>query len=183
MTGVQTCALPISIYRAVVATPAPTGRASEPLDRITYNDLHLRLLEEFAPPSVVVNEDYDIVHISPRAGKYMSVAGGEPTNNLLRLIRSDIRLELRTALFQAVQQQNNVEVTGLKVKINSHEEAINLLVRPVTDDTDTARGFILVVFEPAALTEDQKGAERYAPSEPVARQLEEELVKIGRAHV
>jgi signal transduction histidine kinase len=29
----------------------------------------------YAPPSVVVNEEYDIVHLSERAGRYMQVGG------------------------------------------------------------------------------------------------------------
>lgn len=38
-------------------------------ERVTYGDLHQRLLEQYAPPSVVVNEEYDIVHLSERAGR------------------------------------------------------------------------------------------------------------------
>ena len=128
------------VYRTLVAAPVDGAKpAGEILERITYNDLHLRLLEELAPPSVVVNQDYEIVHISKNAGKYLTVAGGEPTNNILRLIKPQIRLELRTALFQAVQHKSNVEVKSLKTILNNHEETINLLVRPITDKADTAR--------------------------------------------
>ena len=165
------------IYRASLPTINQVTKRAGELERITYNDLHLRLVEEFASPSVVINQEYDIVHISERAGKYMMVAGGEPTNNLLRLIKPDIRLELRTALFQAVQQQSNVEVKNLKVKLNSHEEIINLLVRPVSAEADNARGFILVMFEPAGDGQAAREHPDYVAPEPVARQLEEELVR------
>jgi chemotaxis methyl-accepting protein methylase len=70
-------------------------------DRLSYLELHQRLLEQYAPPSVVVNEDYEIVHLSPRAGRYMQIAAGEPSHNLLKMIRPEIRLELRAALNQA----------------------------------------------------------------------------------
>lgn len=47
------------------------------LERITFSDLHYRLLEEYAPPSLVVNEEYDIVHLSGSVGKYLQISGGE----------------------------------------------------------------------------------------------------------
>jgi two-component system CheB/CheR fusion protein len=45
-------------------------------DRMTLGDLHQRLLEQYAPPSVVVNEEYDIIHLSERVGRYLQVTGG-----------------------------------------------------------------------------------------------------------
>ena len=96
---------------------------------------------------LVVNEEYDIVHISERAGRYMQIAGGEPSKNLLKLIRPELRLELRSALYQAVQHKSPVEAKGLKVNMGEHTEAINIHVRPVLRSNDPARGFLLVVFE------------------------------------
>ncbi len=72
-------------------------------------DLHQRLLEQYAPPSIVVNQEHDIVHMSERAGRYLQFSGGEPSHNLLKAIRPELRLELRTALYQAAQKRTNVE--------------------------------------------------------------------------
>jgi PAS domain S-box-containing protein len=145
--------------------------------RDTYGDLHQRLLEQYAPPSVVVTEDYDIVHVSERAGRFLQVAGGEPSNNLLKLVRPELRLELRTALYQATQRRTNVEARNLKVRADDRTEAVTLHVRPVLSDSDTARGFLLVLFEPG---DERAGDEERVPTsaEPVARQLEEELVRL-----
>ena len=67
-------------------------------ERLTPGDLHQRMLEQYAPPSLIVNEEYEIVHISDGAGRYLQVAGGELSQNLLKLIRPELRLELRSAL-------------------------------------------------------------------------------------
>jgi two-component system CheB/CheR fusion protein len=168
----------VPVYRAI-APPKPDPRTNvrDGFERITYNELHLKLVEEFAPPSVVVDQNYDLVHVSERAGRYLLMSGGEPSNNLLKLIRPDIRLELRTALFQATQQKGNVEFKNLDVKLNGHSEKINLLIRPVTSETDMARGFILVVFEPVEDGDAGIHETDYAPPEPVAKQLEEELLR------
>ena len=84
----------------------PMSREARVRERLSYADLHQRLLEEYAPPSVIVNEEHDIVHLSERAGRYLQFAGGEPSHNLLRAVRPELRLELRSALYQAAQQQS-----------------------------------------------------------------------------
>lgn len=147
------------------------------LERISFGDLHQQLLEQYAPPSLVVNEEYDIVHLSERAGRYLQISGGEVSQNLLKLIRPELRLEVRSALYQAAQLQNAVESRGLKVKIDNQSETVNIHVRPVLRTGDTARGFILVVFEPSA--NNDHGKEILITSdEPVTRHLEEDLMRL-----
>jgi len=153
------------------------GQEGRSLERMTFGDLHQRLLEEYAPPSVIVNEEYDIVHLSERAGRYMQISGGELSQNLLKLVRQELRLELRSALYQATQRQAAVEARALKVNIGDRTETINIHVRPVLREGDIAHGFVLVLFERTA---DEVGEQEVVLSsdEPVARQLEEELIRL-----
>lgn len=144
--------------------------------RMSYGELHQRMLEQYAPPSVVVNQEYEIVHMSERAGKYFEFAGGEPSQNLLKLIRPQIRLELRSALYQAVQNKTAVEARNIKLSIDGQPHSLDIHVRPVLEANDTARGFILVIFQPSEASEAEESAVMLASVEPVARQLEEELI-------
>jgi two-component system CheB/CheR fusion protein len=167
-------------FAAIQREKTPEERRA--LERLSFADLHQRLLESYAPPSVIVNEDYDIVHLSDRAGIYLQIAGGQPSNNLLKLAREGLRLELRTALYQAVQEQTNVEARGLKVTTVEGLKTVNLSVRPVLrGDDDPSQGFILVIFEEAAQAEEAKSPAEVtkvaATSEPVAQRLEEELTQ------
>ena len=57
--------------------PPPPGAALR--ERLGAGELHQRLLEQYAPPSIVVNEEHDIVHVSDGAAKFLQVSGGEPT--------------------------------------------------------------------------------------------------------
>ena len=70
-----------------------------------WAELHFKLIERFAPPSVIVDRDHDIVHLSESAGRFLQIAGGEPTMNLLRLVHPSLRVELRAALFRAAQTE------------------------------------------------------------------------------
>ena len=57
-----------------------TPQEQRAIERLSYADLHQRLLEQYGPPSVIVNEEYEIVHLSDSAGQYLQVGGGEPTH-------------------------------------------------------------------------------------------------------
>jgi two-component system, chemotaxis family, CheB/CheR fusion protein len=174
-------AVPLLRLPSPYVAPPVVSPEQRVLERITYGDLHQRLLEQYAPPSVVINEEYDIVHLSERAGRYMQIAGGEPTNNLLKLIRPELRLDLRTALYQAIQRRTNVEARNLQVQVDEHLENVDIIVRPVLQTDDTARGFLLVLFEQSWQAKEDSEAV-FRSDEPITRQLEEELIRI-RAQV
>ena len=134
--------------------------------------------KQYGPPSLVVNENYDIVHLSDRAGLYLQVSGGEPSHNLLKLVREELRLRLRTALYQAMQDGTNVDVHGLEVSTDEGLKTINLMVRPVLREEDATRGFILVIFEEADKEELAKISQRPDKSpEPISLRLEQELIQ------
>lgn len=165
-----------SIAQTITTT---TQHEKKVLERITFSDLHHRLLEEYAPPSLVVNEEYEIVHLSGTVGKYLQISGGEITQNLLKLLKEELRLEVRSALYQAVQNKQAVEARGLKVKIDSQIETINIHIRPVLRQEDTARGFILILFESALIPQEDIPKEvLVSPNENISRHLEEQLVRL-----
>jgi PAS domain S-box-containing protein len=169
--------VPTFQYSQHVTTPVIPPSTQQVRERMTIGDLHQRLLEQYAPPSVVVNEEYDIIHLSERAGKYLQISGGEPTQNLLKIVRPELRLELRSALYQAAQRQTAVDAKGLKVNIGDTTEVIDIHIRPVFRRNDVAHGFTLVVFEQTS--EEMETAQVVQSSdEPIARQLEEELMRV-----
>jgi two-component system, chemotaxis family, CheB/CheR fusion protein len=154
-----------------------TPEEKRALERLSYGDLHQRLLEEYGPPSVVVNEEYDILHLSDRAGRYMQVSGGDPSYNLLSLVRPELRLELRTALYQAVHDRKAIEVPGLKVSTPDGPRAVDILVRPVLREEDVSRGFILVLFKEVDTPPGEPVEILSVREEPMTRRLEEELLQ------
>jgi len=158
-------------------TRTPQEKETTTLERITFGDLHQRLIEQYAHPSLVVNEEYDIVHLSESVGKYLQFVGGEPTQNLLKVIQPELRLELRSALYQAVQRQTPVESKPLQVGVKDGKESVIIHVRPVFGDSDPSRGFILIIFERTE-NEGINPEVLVSSDEPVARHLEEELIRL-----
>jgi PAS domain S-box-containing protein len=146
--------------------------------RVSFGELHQRMLEQYAPPSVVVNQEYDLVHMTERAGKYFEFTAGEPTRNLLKLIRPAIRLELRSALYQAVHNKIAVETQNLSININGVIESLDIQVRPVFEDEDVEKGFILILFKPSDEATQNHKPVKVASDEPIARHMEEELIAL-----
>jgi two-component system, chemotaxis family, CheB/CheR fusion protein len=93
-------------------------------------DLHLRLLEAYAPPSLVVNQVREVVHLSPKAGDYLRVGGGEPSLDVLELTPKDLRDELRTALYQALDKGRTIR-RAVRVGMPDQEHWVDLVVRPL----------------------------------------------------
>ena len=157
-----------------LTSTAPEARVRE---RLSYADLHQRLLEEYAPPSVIVNEEHEILHLSERAGRYLHFAGGEPSHNLLRAVRPELRIELRSALYLAAQDKAPVEARGLTFDEGGTRVTVDVSVRPVLREDDVARGFFLVVFREATEAERREAETPVSRIEPAVH-LEQELVRL-----
>ncbi len=112
----------------------------------SFNELHFKLVERFSPPSILINENYDILHLSESAGRYLRVTGGEPTLNLGKIGHPALRPDLLAALFAAKQKSGITESRHLRVNLDGKECFVNLTVHPITSPR-SANGYFLVIFE------------------------------------
>ena len=63
--------------------PSRVDLEGEPITPQVFSQAFERMiLEEYAPPSAVTNEQGDILYLAGRAGRYLQVAAGAPTNNI-----------------------------------------------------------------------------------------------------
>ncbi|RPH75438.1 MAG: PAS domain-containing protein, partial [Candidatus Rokuibacteriota bacterium] len=139
----------LTALQRVALPPAASQFRSPPrgAERPSAADLHFQLLEHLAPPSIVINEDHQIVHVSPNAGEYLQVSGGEPSRDLMRLIRPELRVDLRTALYQAARDRTTIELRGANVAVRGNLRHVRVSVRPVLRESDPLRGFFIVLFD------------------------------------
>ncbi len=152
---------------------AAAERASGDGSMRSFNELHQRLLAEYTPASVIVNEAYDIAHLSRGAGRFLEFAEGELSPNLIKLVHPDLRIELRTALFSAAQQATQIETRRTRIDLHGENRLVSLLVQPL-QEPEWARGYFQVIFNDVAdISDIERPVERDA--EPLMRQLEEEL--------
>jgi two-component system CheB/CheR fusion protein len=143
-----------------------------------------RLLEQYAPASVLINEDYDILHISGQAGRYLRFTDGEPSRNLIKVVRTALRHELRAALFALNQASSGRESRYVRAEMDGQIVNLNLTVEPFTQP-ETAVSLTMVTFIEVAESAPGLSAEMLSRPrgegeddlELVVRQMEEELQK------
>ncbi|RCW72490.1 CheR family methyltransferase [Pseudorhodoferax soli] len=156
--GPGTLALALEAQNAARTGPVVSGAARNPLRTGTlpptmpdlggrvssWAEAHFRLLEHVAPPSLLVDAEHEILHLSPSAGRYLQHGGGEPSRNLLRVVHPALRIELRAALFRAAQNASSVDLPVLEVDLGGDgAERVAVQVTPLPD---VAPGFLLVLF-------------------------------------
>lgn len=143
--------------------------------QFSYAELHQRALAQYAPPSAVIDGEGNIVHMSEGAGRFLRMAGGEPSRNLLTLVLPELRLELRSAMYQATQSHAGIECRPIELQEQKELGIIAMSVRPFRDD-EAETDFLLVVFNRV-----EHLPERALPARPngshdvVLGQLEAEL--------
>jgi two-component system CheB/CheR fusion protein len=153
--------------------PLAAGRRRAPSTR---GSVHLRLIERYSPPSLVVDGDFELVHLSQRAGRYLRFGGGEPSRNLLRIAHPMLRIELRAALNRVVQTGEPTEVLDLPVELDGRSLLIDLSVAPADE---IAPQCLLVVFNERLATPVSGEARHGAAEEP--RQARTRALRRGGA--
>ena len=155
--------------------PAPVDAAAGRRGKPSFAELHRRALEQYAPPSVVVDLEGNIVHMSERAGRYLRYVGGEPSRSLASLVHPELRMELRTALFQALHSRKSIEARRVALSMGERRVYVNIVVRPFSD-AETGGDFVLVIFDEVEDVLDQTSAVRGPhPEQSVLTQIEAEL--------
>lgn len=147
-------------------------------DRASLAELHFKLIELLSPPSVLVNAEHGIVHLSENAGRFLQFAGGLPSADLLRVVHPMLRIELRAALFRAAETDAPIKTANLPMELEGAPRLVDIRVSPAGD---VAAGYLLVVFEMRDRNEDDAAAPvpvTSAPPEPIVRQLERELEQV-----
>ena len=78
--------------------PAPGGALA---GRHGAGMRHHRLVELYAPPSVLVDDELEILHVSEHAGDYLRHGIGHPSRQLMRLVHPALRAPLRAVVVAA----------------------------------------------------------------------------------
>jgi two-component system CheB/CheR fusion protein len=142
--------------------------------QFSFAEVHQRALAQAAPPSVILDRESDIVHMSPKAGVFMRMAGGEPSRNVLTLVLSDLRLELRSALYQLGQGNPGIDCRPISVQLGDRAATIGMRVQSFHDD-ESGSEFVLVVFNEVFADQVPVAAAVVQSDSVVLTQLESEL--------
>ena len=132
--------LPLKVRQALrpKGTQRPPKTSSE-------ERLHRYMLEHYAPPSILVDENYNVIHLSETAGRYLTPPGGTLSHDVTKLVRPELRLELRSALRVAFTKNEHSITRPIDTGIDGRPVPVTMMIRQNPKRLDTER-FVLVIF-------------------------------------
>jgi two-component system, chemotaxis family, CheB/CheR fusion protein len=148
------------------AGPAPgTGAAGGlPLRRAA----EARVLERWAPAHVVVDREGEVVHFSPRTGRYLEPAAGQPSRQLVAMARGGLRLDLRAALQRAVETGAVAAAERVEVEIEDGRiQLVDLTVEPMPPRADGEQLYLVLFADrgPSLSREEMEAQDRASADE------------------
>lgn len=104
------------------------------------------VVARYAPPSVLVNHDFDVQQFRGRTSPYLEVPNGHPTTHVLRMAKEGLFMELRSALTEAKATNAPVVRDNLHVLDGGEDIEFTLRVLPV-NVAHASDCCLLVLFE------------------------------------
>jgi two-component system CheB/CheR fusion protein len=142
------------------------------------------VLQHLVPPSVIMHEGGEIVHIQGRTGLYLEPASGSQAGaNIYGMAREGLRLELTLAVRRAAASSQEVVQRNVKVKTNGDFSRVHLRVRRLAQP-EQLNGLFLVAFE--AVKDDESAIAPSSEQDGGANRriadLEDELARSKEFH-
>lgn len=162
-----------------VAFPMPTPELEadatkhDLMTRPTVSQLARKtLLEEFTPPGVVIDENHTIVYFHGNTDRYLEPPKGEPTHDLISVVKAPLRAFVRSAVLRAMSQRQ-VRTVSERMPVSSKSGTqLEINVTPLSHDTKTTH-YLLTFLERRAVVPAARGRKGTASRERLVRDLED----------
>lgn len=103
------------------------------------------ILQKFAPASVLINQEGDILYISGRTGNYLEPAAGKANWNIYAMARDGFRNELSFAIRKAILSYEPLILRNIKIGNNGGAHLVDITFQAI-EKPDAVKGTIMIVF-------------------------------------
>src|SRR5262245_33776767 len=148
------------------------GGSSEVVEAHQVAHMHRVVIEQVAPPSILVDETQRVVHLSDNAGRYLMPSGGPLSRDVGNLARPELRFELRFALNRAFAQNVSTISRPILVLFNGTPRYVHLLVMPAKNEGPPRHAAVMFI-EAEATDISQLNSDREVIQETVYRLVHE----------
>lgn len=115
--------------------------------RISLRELtEKKLLKEYAPTCIIINEKYEILYTHGNTAPFLEVAPGEASWTILKMARTGLHLELTNAVRKAVERKKRVHAEGLRISTDTGLRLVDLTVEPITEPA-SMQGLVAIIIE------------------------------------
>ena len=144
--------------------PHLVGRKEPPWNAAeAQKEFDRRLLQQFTPAAVFVDEGLEVVHSRGNVDRYLKLSSGRATLSILKMAREGLLLELRNAIARAKRENVTVRREHVEVKADHSIRDVTFEVIPLRV-ANTHEPYLMIVFEEAgAAREPAPGKHRVVP--------------------
>lgn len=137
--------LPLSTPVSSLPVPGPPNSTHDARPDGELLNLYDRVLEEFVPTAVLIDQNHQIRHVFGEAERYLKVRQGRPSHDLMNLLESDLRTAVAGAIQRALKEESSVVCAGLRIDTTDGQREVRLTVTPLrVRRSDTAH--LLIQF-------------------------------------
>jgi two-component system, chemotaxis family, CheB/CheR fusion protein len=133
------------------------------------------LLQRFAPASVLINGEGDILNITGRTGKYLEPAAGKANWNIYAMAREGLSNELPGAIRKAKENYEPVKLHNIKIGTNGGTQVVDITLQMI-EKPEAIKGTIMIVFnDVAVIQKTTSGKSKIEKNNSTVREQELEL--------
>jgi two-component system CheB/CheR fusion protein len=169
-------AFPTSFVSHSHASPLEEYLMPKTVDNLQLLADHL-ILQHFSAPTVLLNDQGDIVYISGKTGKYLEPAAGKANLNIFAMAREGLQYKLGSAFSQVVREGEPLTVSGELVGGDNMLRVDMTLMK--IEVPEALRGMVMIAFKDVILPQKTKRRRPgMLPDSKQVEELEQELLKI-----
>ncbi len=113
---------------------------------VTSGRQHEVALEQSAPPSVLVDSDHRVLHLSASAGRFILPSEGSFSSDVTQLVRPELRVDLKLALQRALEDGDPSLTLPIPVVFESGSRRVVMHVAPHAPSRERAISQAVVFF-------------------------------------
>jgi two-component system CheB/CheR fusion protein len=168
----------MDVFRSQVKVEAAAPQAAAPHEtRLVLSDTNRIIMQRYAPPSVLLDQHFNVVQFNGQTGPYLEPSPGEPSFDILKLAREGLSHAIRKALQTARKSRKPVNQSGLRVRQGGEWQAVDIEVIPLVRNGHL---YYLVLFQSPDGSPPSKGKTSAKPGKKLPARgrigkLEEEL--------
>ncbi len=134
---------------------------------------------DYLPPTIIINEDMEVVHNVGAVSKYLHIPEGQMKNNILKMVGKELAIPLATGINKAIDQKHEIKYSNIKYNVQDRRVNLNVRIKPIQGrKNETELLSIFIEEKEKAPAADEENLETYdidKEAEQRISDLEQEL--------
>ncbi|MDI4664120.1 response regulator [Xanthobacter autotrophicus] len=130
------------------------------------------IVEMYAPAAVLINSKLEWLYSLGPTERYLRVPQGHPSYDVLAMVRPHLRIKLRAAIYQAIQEKARIVIPGGRMNYEGKLGLFEIAVQPAVIDGED---LLLVCFIESPATVHKRSRAATPPDREYVAELEQQL--------